>query len=48
VGQRYTESIYPIAGAFADWLGNYRAGFTLIASLAVVGSLFFWMVKRPV
>jgi MFS family permease len=36
-----------IAGAFADWLGNYRAGFTLIASLAAVGSLFFWMAKRP-
>jgi sugar phosphate permease len=37
-----------IAGAFADWLGNYRAGFTLIAALAAVGSLFFWMAKRPV
>ena len=37
-----------IAGAFADWLGNYRAGFTLIASIAAVGSLFFWMAKRPV
>ena len=37
-----------IAGAFADWLGNYRAGFTLIAGLAAVGSLFFWMARRPV
>jgi len=37
-----------IAGAFADWLGNYRAGFTLIAALAAMGSLFFWMAKRPV
>ena len=37
-----------IAGAFADWLGNYRAGFTLIASFAAVGSLFFWMARRPV
>jgi len=37
-----------IAGAFADWLGNYRAGFTLIAALAAIGSLFFWMAKRPV
>jgi MFS family permease len=37
-----------IAGAFADWLGDYRAGFTLIAALAAVGSLFFWMAKRPV
>jgi MFS family permease len=36
-----------IAGAFADWLGNYRAGFTLIAALAAIGSLFFWMAKRP-
>ena len=36
-----------IAGAFADWLGDYRAGFTLIAALAAVGSLFFWMAKRP-
>ena len=37
-----------IAGIFADWLGDYRAGFTLIAALAAVGSLFFWMAKRPV
>jgi sugar phosphate permease len=37
-----------IAGAFADWLGDYRAGFTLIAGLAAIGSLFFWMAKRPV
>lgn len=37
-----------IAGAFADWLGDYRAGFTLIAALAAVGSLFFWMARRPV
>jgi MFS family permease len=36
-----------IAGAFADWLGDYRAGFTLIAALAAVGSLFFWLAKRP-
>ncbi len=36
-----------IAGAFADWLGNYRAGFTLIASLAAIGSVFFWLAKRP-
>jgi MFS family permease len=36
-----------IAGAFADWLGNYRLGFTIIAALAGVGSLFFWMAKRP-
>jgi len=36
-----------IAGAFADWLGNYRVGFTIIAALAALGSLFFWMAKRP-
>jgi len=36
-----------IAGIFADWLGNYRVGFTIIAALAAVGSLFFWMAKRP-
>ena len=36
-----------IAGVFADWLGNYRAGFTIIAALAAVGSLFFWMARRP-
>ena len=36
-----------IAGAFADWLGNYRAGFTLLAVLAGIGSLFFWMAKPP-
>lgn len=37
-----------IAGVFADWLGNYRVGFTLIAALAAVGSLFFWIAKPPV
>ncbi len=36
-----------IAGIFADWQGNYRAGFTIIAALAAIGSLFFWMAKRP-
>ena len=36
-----------IAGVFADWLGNYRLGFTIIAALAGVGSLFFWMAKPP-
>ena len=36
-----------IAGIFADWLGNYRVGFTLIAALAAVGSLFFWIAKPP-
>jgi sugar phosphate permease len=36
-----------IAGAFADWTGNYRAGFTLLAILAGVGSLFFLLAKPP-
>ena len=36
-----------IAGAFADWTGNYRAGFTLLAVLAGVGSLFFLLARRP-
>ena len=36
-----------IAGAFADWTGNYRAGFTLLAGLAGLGSLFFLMAKPP-
>jgi MFS family permease len=36
-----------IAGVFADWLGNYRVGFTLIAVLAALGSLFFWLAKPP-
>ena len=36
-----------IAGAFADWTGNYRAGFTLLAVLAGSGSLFFLLAKQP-
>lgn len=36
-----------LAGAFADWTGNYRAGFTLLAVLAGVGSLFFLLAKPP-
>ena len=36
-----------LAGAFADWTGNYRAGFTLLAVLAGVGSLFFLWAKPP-
>jgi hypothetical protein len=36
-----------IAGAFADWTGNYRAGFTLLAALAALGSLFFVLAKPP-
>ena len=36
-----------VAGAFADATGNYRAGFTLLAVMAGVGSLFFLMAKPP-
>ena len=36
-----------IAGALADWTGNYRAGFTLLAILSGMGSLFFMLAKRP-
>jgi sugar phosphate permease len=36
-----------LAGAFADWNGNYRAGFTILALLAGMGSLFFLMAKPP-
>ncbi len=36
-----------LAGAFADGLGNYRVGFTLLALLAGLGSLFFLMAKPP-
>ena len=36
-----------LAGAFADWQGNYRAGFTILAALAGVGSLFFLMARPP-
>jgi len=36
-----------IAGAAADLTGDYRAGFTLLALLAGVGSLFFLLAKKP-
>ena len=36
-----------IAGIFADLTGNYRVGFTLVALLAGLGSLFFLLAKRP-
>ena len=36
-----------IAGAFADWTGNYRVGFTLLAVLSGLGSLFFVLAKPP-
>jgi sugar phosphate permease len=36
-----------IAGMLADLTGNYRAGFTVIAVLAGLGSLFFLLARRP-
>jgi MFS family permease len=35
------------AGILADYTGNYRLGFTILALVAGVGSLFFVMAKRP-
>jgi sugar phosphate permease len=37
-----------IAGILADMTGNYRAGFTVLALLAGLGSVFFLLAKRPV
>lgn len=36
-----------IAGIMADMTGNYRAGFTTLALLAGLGSIFFLVAKRP-
>jgi len=36
-----------LAGMFADWNGNYRMGFTILALLCGAGSLFFLMAKPP-
>ncbi|MEK7436134.1 MAG: MFS transporter [Pseudomonadota bacterium] len=36
-----------VAGMLADLTGNYRAGFTLLAVLAGLGSLFFLLAKKP-
>ncbi len=36
-----------VAGVFADLTGNYRAGFTALALLAGLGSLFFLLAKKP-
>ena len=36
-----------IAGVFADMTGNYRAGFTLLAVFAGLGSLCFFLAKPP-
>jgi MFS family permease len=36
-----------IAGIFADLTGNYRTGFTILALLAGLGSLFFVLARKP-
>ena len=36
-----------ITGIMADSTGNYRAGFTVLALLAGLGSVFFLLAKRP-
>jgi sugar phosphate permease len=36
-----------IAGALADRTGSYRFGFTLLAALAALGSVFFALATRP-
>ncbi|TAK45547.1 MAG: MFS transporter [Betaproteobacteria bacterium] len=37
-----------ISGILADATGNYRAGFTVVALLAGLGSVFFLMAQKPV
>jgi hypothetical protein len=36
-----------IAAVLADLTGSYRPGFTVIAALAGMGSLFFLLARRP-
>jgi sugar phosphate permease len=36
-----------LAGMFADLTGDYRLGFTLLAGLSGLGSVFFYLAKRP-
>jgi len=36
-----------IAGILADRSGSYRLGFTLLAALAALGSVFFALATRP-
>ena len=36
-----------LAGFLADLTGNYRSGFTVLALLAGLGSLFFLLAKKP-
>jgi sugar phosphate permease len=36
-----------VAGIVADRTGSYRPGFTVLAALALLGSVFFLLAKRP-
>ena len=36
-----------LAALFADWTGDYRLGFTILAVMAGLSSLFFWTARRP-
>ena len=36
-----------VAGVLADWTGDYRLGFTLLAMAATAGSLVFWLARKP-
>ena len=35
------------AGIMGDATGNYRLGFTVLATIAALGSLLFWFARRP-
>jgi MFS family permease len=37
-----------IAGYVYDQTGSYRIGFDILAAIAAVGSVFFYLAKRPV
>jgi hypothetical protein len=36
-----------VAGILADRTGSYGLGFTVLALLALLGSVFFLLAKRP-
>jgi MFS family permease len=36
-----------IAGVLADRTGNYEAGFTVLATMAALGSIFFILARPP-
>jgi MFS-type transporter involved in bile tolerance (Atg22 family) len=36
-----------LAGVLADYSGGYQLGFTILAVLASLGSMFFLLAKQP-